>query len=117
MKSLKSMFAVLGLSLAALLPLQADSSLSVTVPYPFIAGNVRLPAGSYTIQESAMNGVITIRNNQGRTVALLSGPGIQTAGNARPSLTFVNVRGEMVLTSVHEAEHVSRNLPTRGVVQ
>jgi hypothetical protein len=117
MKSLKLTFAVLGLSLAALLPLQADSSLSVTVPYPFVAGNVSLPAGAYTIQESMTNGVITIRNNEGRTVAVLSGPGFQMAGNARPSLTFVNVRGEMVLTSVHEAEHVSRVLPTGGIAK
>jgi hypothetical protein len=117
MKSLKLTFAVLGLSLAALLPLQAESSLSVTVPYPFVAGNVRLPAGSYTIQESMTNGVITIRNNAGRTVALLSSPGFRTAGNAAPKLTFVNVRGEMVLTSVQEAERPPQDLPTRGVVQ
>jgi hypothetical protein len=116
MKSLKLTFAVLGLSLAALLPLQAASSLSVNVPYPFVAGNVRLPAGSYTIQESMTNGVITIRNNQGKTVALLSGPGVGTP-NGAPSLTFVNVRGQMVLMSVHEAEHVSRVLPTGGIVQ
>jgi len=109
--------AVLGLSLAALLPLQAESSLSVTVPYPFVAGNVRLPAGSYTIQESMTNGLITIRNNEGRVVALLSSPGVPTAGSAGPNLTFVNVRGEMVLMSVHEAARVSRVLPARGIVQ
>jgi hypothetical protein len=117
MKSLKLTFAVLGLSLAALLPLQAESSLSVAVPYPFVAGNVRLPAGAYTIQESMRNGVIAIRNNQGKTVALLSAPGVQAAASGAPNLTFVNVRGEMVLMSVREAEHVSRVLPTGGIVK
>jgi hypothetical protein len=116
MKSLKLTCAVLGLALASLMPAMAESSLSVNVPYPFVAGKVRLPAGAYTIQEDMVNGIVTIRNNEGKTVALLSSPGVQTAGRAAaPSLTFVNVRGEMVLTSVHEAELPARALPTRGV--
>ena len=117
MKSLKVMCAVLGLSLAVLTPLMAESSLSVNVPYPFVAGKVRLPAGAYTIQEDAVSGILTIRNSEGRTVAVLSGPGVEVAGNGRPSLTFVNVRGEMVLTSVQEAERPPRVLPARAVVQ
>jgi hypothetical protein len=89
----------------------------VNVPYPFVAGTVKLPAGAYTIQEETNNGVITIRNSAGRTVALLSGPGTERAESAAPSLSFVNVRGEMVLTSVHEVDRPSRVLPTRGVLQ
>ena len=117
MKSLKVTCAVLGLSLVSVLPLMAESALRVNVPYSFVAGKVRLPAGAYTIQEDAVNGVLTISNSEGRAVALLSGPGVQMAGSAAPSLTFVNVRGEMVLTAVHEAERPSRVLSTRGVVQ
>ena len=116
MKSLQVTCAVLGLLLVSMLPLMAESTLRVNVPYSFVAGKVRLPAGAYTIQEDAVNGVLTISNSEGKTVALLSGPGIQT-GSAAPSLTFVNVRGEMVLTSVHEADRPSRTLTARGVVQ
>ena len=114
MKSLKLTCAVLGLSLASMMPMMAESSLSVNVPYPFVAGKVKLPAGVYTIQEDATTGVITIRNSEGHTVALLSSPGVRTAGNAVPSLTFVNVRGEMVLTSVQEAESPARALPVHA---
>jgi hypothetical protein len=117
MKSLKLTFAVLGLSLASLMPLMAESALSVNVPYPFVAGKVRLPAGAYTIQEDLVNGILTIRNSEGKAVALISSPAGHVAGSAGPSLTFVNVRGEMVLTSVHEAERPSRALPTPSVVQ
>jgi hypothetical protein len=114
MKSLMLTCAVLGLSLASMVPMMAESSLSVNVPYPFVAGKVRLPAGAYTIQEDLVNGVVTIRNSEGNTVALISTPGVRTASSsAVPSLTFVNVRGEMVLTSVQEAELPARALPVR----
>ena len=117
MKSLKLTCAALGLSLVSLTPLLAESALSVNVPYSFVAGKVRLPAGSYTVQEDSVNGILLIRNSEGKTVALLSGPGIQMAGSGSPNLTFVNVRGEMVLTSVQEAERPARMLPTRGAIQ
>ena len=117
MKSLQVTCAVLGLSLVSMLPLMAESTLRVNVPYSFVAGKVRLPAGAYTIQEDAVNGVLTISNSEGRAVALLSGPGIQMTGSTAPSLTFVNVRGEMVLTSVHEAERPARMLMPRGAIQ
>jgi hypothetical protein len=77
---------------------------------------VKLPAGAYTIQEEPLDGLITIRNSAGRTVVLLSGPGVQTAGGAAPSLTFVNVGGAMVLTSVNDEGRPSRMLPLRGIV-
>ncbi|HTP85330.1 MAG TPA: hypothetical protein VMJ34_00205 [Bryobacteraceae bacterium] len=112
MKSLKVTCAVLGLSLLSALPMLAESAIRVNVPYQFIAGKVRLPAGTYTIQEDAVNGVLTISNTEGRTVAMLSGPG-NTAGTAAPSLTFVNVKGEMVLTSVQQPDRPARTLPTQ----
>jgi hypothetical protein len=117
MKSLKLTFAVLGLSLASLMPVMAESSLSVNVPYPFVAGKTKLSAGAYTIQEDTINGILTIRDSEGKAVALLSSPAGQTAGSVGPSLTFVNVRGEMVLMAVHEADRPARALLTRGVVQ
>jgi len=113
MKSLKLTCAAVGLSLVALTPLMAESSLSVNVPYSFIAGKMKLPAGAYTIQEDAVTGVVLIRNSEGKTVALLSGPGVQVAGTGTPSVTFANVRGEMVLTSVQEAERPARVLPSK----
>jgi hypothetical protein len=117
MKSLKLTCAALGLSLVSLTPLLAETSLNVNVPYSFVAGKVKLPAGSYTIQEDTVNGVLTIRNSEGKTVAMLTGPGVQAAGSGAPSLTFVNVRGEMVLTAVQEADRPTRMLPRPGVVQ
>jgi len=99
-----------GLSAAALAPLKAES-LSVTVPYSFVVGKVKMPAGAYTIQEEMVNGVITIRSTDGKAVALLSTPGALTPDGAMPSLTFVNVGGEMVLTTVRQASLPSRLLP------
>ncbi|MGD0616128.1 MAG: hypothetical protein ABSB67_00545 [Bryobacteraceae bacterium] len=117
MKSLKLTCAALGLSVLSMMPLMADSYLNVNVPYPFVAGKVRLPAGAYTIQEEALTGIVTIRNSAGKAVVLLSGPGFGTAGSVSPGLTFVNVHGEMVLTSLQEEERPSRTLPAHGLAQ
>ena len=117
MKSLKLTCAALGLSVLSMMPLMADSYLSVNVPYPFVAGKVRLPAGAYTIQEETLTGIVSIRNSAGKTVVLLSGPGAGTVGAVSPGLTFVNVHGEMVLTSLQEEERPSRTLPAHGLVQ
>jgi hypothetical protein len=38
------------------------------------------------------------------------------AGSAAPGLTFVNLRGEVVPMSVHEADRPARALLTRSVV-
>jgi len=99
-----------GLLAAALAPLKAES-LSVNIPYSFVVGKVKMPAGAYIIQEEMLNGVITIRSADGKTVALLSSPGALTPDGAMPSLTFVNVGGEMVLTAIREASLPSRVLP------
>jgi len=117
MKSIKSVCVVLGLSLVSLVPAMAGVPISVNVPYPFVAGKVKLPAGSYTIQEDAMNGVVTIRSSDGRSVVLMSGPGVRTSDNVPPSLTFVNVRGQMVLSSIQPEADASRVLPVRGLMQ
>ena len=113
MKLLK-LCVLLGLSAVALAPLKAES-LSVNIPYSFVAGKVKLPAGAYTIQEEMLNGVITIRSVDGKTVALLSSPGVLTPGGAMPTLTFVNVGGEMVLTTIREASLPARVLPRSPV--
>jgi len=109
MKSLKLMCVLFGLSAAAM-ALKAES-LSVNIPYGFVVGKVKMPAGAYTIQEEAVNGVITIRSMDGKAVAMLSTPGALTPDGAGPSLTFVNVGGEMVLTSIHPASLPTRLLP------
>jgi hypothetical protein len=117
MKSLKLTCAALGLSVLSMMPLMADSYLNVNVPYPFVAGKVRLPAGAYTIQEELMTGIVSIRNSAGKTVVLLSSPGAGDVGSVAPSLTFVNVHGEMVLTTIQEEERRSRTLPAHTLMQ
>ena len=109
MKSFK-LCVLCGLVAVALAPLKAES-LSVTIPYSFVVGKVKLPAGAYTIQEEVVNGVITIRNTNGKAVALLSSPGMLTPDGMMPNLTFVRVGGEMVLTTIREASLPSRVLP------
>ena len=56
------------LSLLSVMPLaaQVDNSVVFTAPFPFYAGNVKLPAGSYIITELDENtNVVLIRNIAG----------------------------------------------------
>jgi hypothetical protein len=60
------------LSLLSVMPLAAQvanspvSSVVVTAPFPFYAGNVKLPAGSYRITEPILNAkIVLIRNIAG----------------------------------------------------
>src|ERR1700757_1996857 len=53
------------LSLPSVMPLaaQVDHSVVFTAPFPFYAGNVKLPAGSYSITEPDQNAsTVLIRN-------------------------------------------------------
>jgi len=56
------------LSLLSVMPLaaQVDNSVVFTAPFPFYAGNVKLPAGSYIITERNANAeIVLIRNIAG----------------------------------------------------
>ena len=56
------------LSLLSVMPLaaQVDNSVVFTAPFPFYAGNVKLPAGSYRITEPNANAkIVLIRNIAG----------------------------------------------------
>ena len=57
------------LSLLSVMPLaaQVDNSVVFTAPFPFYAGNVKLPAGSYIITEPVANAKIVLIRNIART--------------------------------------------------
>src|ERR1700758_5019589 len=46
---------------------QVDNSVVFTAPFPFYAGNVKLPAGSYIITEPIVNAKIVLIRNIDRT--------------------------------------------------
>jgi hypothetical protein len=57
------------LSLLSVMPLaaQVDNSVVFTAPFPFYAGNVKLPAGSYIITEPIANAKVVLIRNIART--------------------------------------------------
>ena len=63
------------LSLLSAMPLaaQIDNSIVFTAPFPFYAGNIKLPAGSYKITEPSLNAkIVLIRNIAGTKGEFLS---------------------------------------------
>jgi hypothetical protein len=63
------------LSLLSVMPLaaQIENRVVFTAPFPFYAGNVKLPAGSYIITEPNANAqVVLIRNSAGTTAEFIN---------------------------------------------
>jgi hypothetical protein len=95
-------FAVFGLLIGAYVPLHAGAvGLQVNVPFAFVAGGKKLPAGNYSVQETGPMGLILIQGRgHGLSTALLTTAEGPYSSASEPGLTFVNRGGEKCLSRV-----------------
>jgi hypothetical protein len=71
MKLFKSTL-LFGALLALETTLSAQSGLiNVDIPFAFVAGNTVMPAGSYTIEEPTIHGVLLLRGSQPNSTAMV----------------------------------------------
>jgi urease beta subunit len=79
---------------------QASGYVTVKVPFEFTAGNVTLPAGDYTFQESH-SGVVTISSlSTLKSVMVLSNADTSVQEGSQPHLKFDKENGAYSLTEV-----------------
>jgi hypothetical protein len=71
MKLLKTTLLFGGLVALATSLSAASTLLNVNVPFEFVAGNTVMPAGTYTIEEPAMHGVLLLRGSQPNSTAMV----------------------------------------------
>src|SRR6266404_493838 len=114
-QTLKSHFVqgIIGLSvvLALLMPVHAQSNLHVTavVPFDFVAGNERLPAGEYSVfAHTTAQGVLVIRNrDEGTNLVRLTHSTQRPVPTERAMLVFRRYEDKYFLYQVWTTGEVS----------
>lgn len=76
---------------------QPDEVDTATIPFNFYAGNVKLPAGTYTIRLDLETDVISLRDESGRLVKYLVGVHTDSTTEDKPELLFVHSGDTYVL--------------------
>ena len=104
---------IIGLSivLAALVPVHAQSNLhlTATVPFDFVVGNERLPAGEYSVlAHTTAQGVLVIRNrDEGTTLMSLTHSAQSPFPTGRAMLVFRRYEDQYFLYQVWTTGEVS----------
>lgn len=73
-------------------------SVQVNVPFSFVAGGYTLPAGSYTIEESNMHGVLLLRGSEPNSTAMVLAANFGTSYASHADLKF-DRRGTVIVLS------------------
>lgn len=82
----------------------AGRRIRVNVPFPFVAGSARLPAGDYTVTQDDTQNVVFVTNlRTGAAVVVLPEANVIGVGNAQPSVNFVKTNNEYFMKVVHTA--------------
>jgi hypothetical protein len=67
---------------------RADDKLVARVPFDFIVGNVRMPAGNYVVMHDAANAIVTVVSADRKHSAFVLTNGLTTNDKATPELVF-----------------------------
>jgi hypothetical protein len=87
--------------LALATSLSAESALTnVNVPFAFMAGGTLMPAGTYSIEEPAIHGVLLLRGNQPNSTALVLAVNGGPSNATHAGVTFSRHGTEVVLSTV-----------------
>ena len=110
MKFLKTTLLFGGLvALAASLSAETPS-ISVNVPFSFVAGGNVLPAGTYTIVEPNMHGVLLLRGTQANSTALVLAVNAGPSNANHADLKFSRRGSSVVLSTVEIPGGATYNL-------
>jgi hypothetical protein len=91
---------------------RADEIVVASVPFDFIVGNVRLPAGHYEVIETSQPDVVAIESTDRRHVAfLLTITDSSEKGPAAPDLVFDRLGSEHFLARIDTGDGESRDIP------
>jgi hypothetical protein len=98
--------AILGFAAAA----RADEKTMAKVPFDFVAGGVRLPAGSYTIAETENPGVLLVQDEHRRHAVFVLTIAATGDGTTPPELVFQHTGGDYFLARIVEAGAQERDV-------
>jgi hypothetical protein len=95
--------ALFGALIASTVPdaLAASPLITAQVPFAFMVGNRKMPAGSYTVASSASTSSVFYIQGAGHAVAVLSSPAdAAVKAGAKPALVFETKGSERYLVGV-----------------
>lgn len=105
---------VIGVATAS--PARADERLSANVPFDFIVGHLRFPAGNYVITETSTSGVLAIESaNSKHHVFVLTNPDSGKAP-AQPELVFKRFEGQNFLSRITDGYAIEREIPLTAAI-
>jgi hypothetical protein len=92
-------------------PARAEDRLVADVPFEFIVGHLRLPAGTYVISKTTTPAVLAIESaaTRHKTLVLTNADGGKVP--ARPELVFKRFEGQNFLSRVNDGYAIERELP------
>lgn len=67
---------------------RADDTLVARVPFDFMVGNVRMPAGNYVVTHDAANAIVSVASADRKHAAFVLTNGLRTSDKATPELVF-----------------------------
>ena len=107
--------AFVGVAIAS--PARADDRLVANVPFEFIVGHVRLPAGNYVVSETSTPAVLSIENVDRRHKILFLTNADGGKAPAQPELVFKRYEGQLFLARVTDGYAIEREIPlTRSIM-
>ena len=95
----------------AVLPASAAEGLRVNVPFSFMVGTTKMPAGEYSVTQSD-NGMVTLAGSKASAM-VLTVPSDYTKTNTT-GLAFTSSADSPVLTSIQVSGAVSREIPNHS---
>jgi hypothetical protein len=95
----------------AVLPASAAEGLHVNVPFSFMVGTTKMPAGEYSVTQSE-NGMVLLTGSKASAM-VLTVPSDYTKTNTT-GLAFTQSADSPVLTSIQVSGAVSREIPNHS---
>jgi hypothetical protein len=90
---------------------RADERLTAKVPFDFIVGNMRLPAGSYVFGETSTSGILAIESADRRHHVFVLTNGDSGKPPAQPELVFKRFEGQNFLFRITDGYAIEREVP------
>ena len=100
--------------IAAASPARAEERLIANVPFDFIVGGLRLPAGHYIVTEGDDPALVSIANTNGHNFTFaLTVAGGRNESMDQPELVFKQHNGERFLSQIVTTETEEREIPLK----
>jgi hypothetical protein len=101
--------ALVGVAVAS--PARAEDRLVANVPFEFIVGHLRLPAGNYVVSKTSTPAVLAIESATTRHKILVLTNADGGKVPAQPELVFKRFEGQNFLARVNDGYAIEREIP------